>query len=378
MKLRTKCKLILLMVLVVCIFTACNKKDTTIGETSKIFDGFIISDSVVLQKPTSYIHIYDFETGKNQYLCNIPNCSHSTVDCTARTDLMYPFYFDNNLYLFGSEDGENYTLYQCNRYGENRRAWIENLEGYPRPDVMVIFEETLYYGASCWDKEKEEDYGVIYSVNLNNKEVQRYYIENHKEALSKVLVNNQSIFYTTGSTNLNLNEYIDFETGNISDIPWDELVTYTNYYQIDKSTGETKLLKCVESTSNNVVSGLISVDEDNLFYYLKDGIYEYCLDSGISNQIFAYTGEQIIDSIKMIDHMFLLELYDENNFLDKTFALIDNGRVVLEVENDNLSSYLGQIGERLFFHGINGLYMISYDDFINKRDNFMWLVDFVY
>ena len=360
------------------LLTGCGKETQTmeesLGETTEVFNIYMMSPSGVLRGDgQGYLHFYDRESGQTAYLCSQTGCLHQDANCGAYINGLYcAFYYDDNLYYIRFTVDENdraiYQLLRANRYGEERQQLAE-FSPLPFPPDIKQYEGKLYFFGSDWDYEEDKAEGGLFTVDLESGEfmqidhVEGYNIDYPLMSFSgQYYLTDRYLYRIYTSSNMDLNEFYDQETGAFLPINWDELVTTWLLYRTDRETGESELLiEEVEDSDEFVMMDIIEADGEEMIVRLYNRIIRY--ENGEEAEVlYEYTGEDILWTITRLgDEYLVCENKPENRFhILRDWEEADSFSALEE-----WCGCYGKAGNTIYFNTNSGLYAMDYEAFLN-------------
>ncbi|MGN1160049.1 MAG: hypothetical protein ACI4SE_07605 [Lachnospiraceae bacterium] len=351
----------LLLCVVMCLLSGCGKQEKTQGETTELFSTYTVSQSGVLKSDgLGYLHFFDKESGQVVYLCNRGGCLHRDSTCSAYAEaLLTAFFAEDQLYYFQVEAEERIKITKANRYGENRQV-IGYVQGIPLVADMNIAEEKLYFNCILYDKEKETSYYQCYAMDPESGEIAELpmpEIENEIGGMADFAVTDSYYYYTYALSDMNLNDYMNQDTGELSDVPWDEMQYTYRLYRINRENGEeTVLLEEQVSAERSFAQEILEADDKQILIYWGQQILWYDPLTGEKQVCYGEEGQENSWSIKQAgEYYILLELDGSGNY----HVLRDWQEV--GSFSGKMGTCLGACGGTVYFEGDGKLYYMDYE-----------------
>ncbi|MGN1158899.1 MAG: hypothetical protein ACI4SE_01765 [Lachnospiraceae bacterium] len=352
---------IFLFVLIVSL-AGCGKKETVQGETTEIFGTYTMSDAGALKSNgNGYLKFYDRESDSVVYLCNKVGCQHLDSDCNAYVEgLNEAFFYNDSLYIIQTADIENFYLIKANRYGEERQV-LGEFRTYPLPSSMVIFEDDLYFIGIGWDYETDTDIMQMCRLNLSDgsyEEIPNLETGYPLAELTSFLVTEDYNYLVYTAGNMDVSDFLDIESGTLTEVPWDEFKYTVLLYRVDRETLETEVLYQKElSGSENFSLRPLEVDGSRFILQVSNEIMEYDAATGQETLLYEISGSGQIkkageyyivwDYTSPVNFILLKDWKEEGTFMDESGAV---------------NTYFGTIGDTVYFGGDGVLYSMSYTD----------------
>lgn len=345
------------------LLSGCGNQVEECEETTELFSSYAVSQSGVLKGDGyGYLHFWDKESEQIVYLCNKAGCRHQDSSCSAYIDnLMTAFFADGHLYFFQVEAEEQIKITKADRYGENRKV-VGYIQGLPLVKEMKIVEGKLYVNCILYDKETETNRYQCYTMNLSDGKIVELpmpKIEDEIGGMANFAVTDSYYYYTYALSDINLNDYLNMDTGELSEVPWEEIEYTYRLYQINRESGEERILieECANAEQSFALQ-ILEVTQEYVLLYWDQQVLQYDVLTG-ERQVRYDLGEQDNSySIKKAgDYYVLLEL----NGLGNYYVLQDWQEI--GDFSANIGTCLGLCGENVYFEGDGKLYYIEYENF---------------
>lgn len=353
-----------LLLLAMGLFSGCgNGKEAAEGETTEIFGSWTISPAGILRVDEyNYLQFYSRESDSKVYLCNQAGCSHRDKSCSAYVEnLLTAFYYDDDLYLIQS-DNTHTRIQRANRYGENRQL-LGEAEIFPLVFSMQIYEGKLYFIGDKWDFEQDKSSQGLYAFDLKSGE-----IENFPNVDTGYLISNVSNFLLTErylytqytACDIDVNDYLDFNTGELQGIEWDSIVYTPLLYRTDRQTGETELL--LEEAGAELT--LLEAEGESFVLRLGDSILRY-EGKELADTLYTYSGDAAYWQVKPFSTGYLVSDLPRTS----QFRILEDFKETESFADPDgkVTSYYGAAGDALYFNGSIGnrgvLYSMEQKDF---------------
>lgn len=341
-----------------------NGKDAAAkGETTEIFGSWTISPAGILRvDERNYLRFYSQESDSTVYLCNQAGCSHQDKNCSAYVEnLRTAFYYNDYLYLIQS-DNTHTRIQRANRYGENRQLLGET-EAFPLSFSMRLYEGKLYFIGDMWDFEQDKNSQGLYAFDLKDGTMEVFSNADTGYPISNVadfLLTDQYIYTHYTACDIDVNDYFDFNTGELQGIQWDSIIYTPLLYRTDRQTGETDLL--IEEAGAELT--LLEAEGEKLVVRLGDSILRYEGKEPVET-LYTYSGGAEYWQVKSFGTGYLIsDLPSTSQFLilkdfTETGSFADpEGKATI---------YYGAAGDMLYFNGSIGnqgvLYSMEREDF---------------
>lgn len=358
----------LLLLLTAGLSLGCGKgKETSRrGETTELFGGsYTMSPAGVLRVgDRGYLQFFDRESAQTVYLCNQAGCNHRDADCSAYAEYLQNAFFANDeLYLIQFYGADRIQVMKANRYGEDRQI-LGELDVFPLPFAMCVYEDTLYFIGSGWEFEADNSTHAegLYTFQLKDGTL---------EALPNVdtgyLISNVSDFYVTDryiytqytASDTDLDDYFDFSTGELREIEWDSIVYAYLLYRTDRQTGETELL-IKEEGGDEVIVTILEAEGENFTVRLRDSILRY-EGKELAETLYTYSGDTAYWEVKPFTEGYLIC----ESGTEYRFRILENFTETGSFTDSegSVNYYYGAVGDTLYFGGDATLYYMELDDF---------------
>ena len=271
------------------------------------YTNYLISGGMMTESENGYYYIikkdncrnimfFDKTLGKSTVLCNSPNCTHDTEECSAFLDAsLNPSiqYYGGYIYYIGKDKEQNKYLYQMSPTGTERKK------------LFMLCSADEGYECKIW---------------LNNDTL-IYYIMNNKNTAFK-------IYSIDMKTNLK-KEVADLDGQHIGDIKFfdDTIVIditdkqYTNYYKCDLKSNTLTAIKtgCSQGGSYTVADGVVYYPDNHIIecYDLKNNKKLNNLLETDGDCFLSYDNNYIYAHIRKDNKNYETIIYDkENNIVD--------------------------------------------------------------
>lgn len=361
------------------LFTGCgNDAKNTKPETTEIFDFATISQSGVLLNNSRYFEFYDFATDRVVCLCNKPGCLHTDTECNGFCEgAIGSFFYNDSLYYFTNRNDGSYCydLYKASLYGENRQKVTGGFDGSPMSCQMQLSKNHLIYVNANVDKKVDF---TLYDIDLTNGSHVALDVtgllsnELYGISISDFVASDERVIVSYTGLNYDLNDYFDSASGELSGVPWDELMAYQQFVEYNLKTKEIKNIKDLNYKANEVSFNLLSLDGDVLTYFFEDKVYQYNIAKGQETVVFDlnYSGD-LLDIVKVYDD-YVFTLLDDN--YEYYYVIISEWKDEKRIYGESAMSTgqcIGYINYGVFFRGDYGLSMIAKEDYL--KDNFAFV-----
>lgn len=368
------------ILLVICLFlTGCGKQDAkdaaAQGETTDIFSSYTISPSGVLRNNgRNYLLFYDKKSDSSVYLCNRAGCRHIDNRCGAYYDNLYEaFFYNDQLYIITLNPTGNSQIFRANRYGEDRELLAET--SLPVLQQKIVGNEYYFFGPVMEEGDNGSSHSVgqlLCRLNLDTgdyKEFPAIDTGYPNASPGHFAATEDAIYLNYTASSVDVNDFFDFETGELKDITWDEIVQTDLLYRMDRNTGETKLLCTRETTGDLFGISVLEEREDALILYSPDRIWEYDPQTGAETILYAPAGGNA--QITQISR--LGEYYLVCDYANRRFVLLKDWQEAgsFSGSDQEIDTYFGISGDTVYFGRNGALCMIQYDDFVNGAYDFM-------
>lgn len=373
MQIKTRCTALLL---ILCLLLAgCGKqdaKDTAAqGETTEIFSSYTISPSGVLRSSSNYyLLFYDKESDSTVYLCNRAGCRHIDHDCGAYFENLYSaFFYHDSLYAVTilSLETESCEIFRANRYGENR----ELLAAISMPVLqMEIVGNEFYFFAPIMEKiDDNASHSVgqlLCRLNLDTGDYREFpAIDTGYPNASPghFTITENFIYLNYTASSVDFSDFFDYQTGELKDITWDEIVYTDLLYRVDRNTEDAELIYMRESMGG--VSGLSVLEEreHSLILSCSDRIWEYDPQTGAETVLYAPA-----DETSQLTEIYPLGEYNMVcDYKNSRFILLKDWQETgfLSMTEHEVDTFFGKCGDTVYFGRWGQLCAIAYDDLIN-------------
>lgn len=353
------------------LFAGCGKQSEVTGETTELFSSFMISQSGALRfDGYGYLHFYSKETDSWLYLCNRPSCLHRDSSCGAYWGEGYAhaFYYDNSLYVLQiASEAWDGRLFRANRYGEERQE-IGRTESFPAPAyTMQIVGSNLYYIGEIWSNDQNEETRVLCRVSLKDGSYDSlpqpdtgYSVESFQE----YAVTDEYLYYMYIVSDIDINDFIDWDTGEFTDESWKEIVYATQLYRMDRKTEVFELV--FERKTVGAVPHMVEIlkNRDEQFLLVLDNqVVEY--DSNTGETTLLLDMEAVAaegwSNMRPVGDLWVV------NMSHSQFILLEDWKEIDRFEGSAEAYYqvLGMSDEVVYFVGNNGLSYMDYEDMLN-------------
>lgn len=360
------------------ILTGCGKKESDIqGETTDIFGVYTISPSGALRDEDgkNYLRFYDRESDSIVYLCNRAGCRHIDHNCAAYFENMQEaFFYNDDLYVIISVPWEDSQIFRADRYGENR----ELLGTMPDPALQqeIIGNEFYFFGI-IWedvsDTSRRSAGLMLCILNLDTGDCEN--IPNvdtgyPNTSLEHFTVTDDFIYLSYTASSVDISDFFDFDTGELKDITWDEIVYTTLLYRMDRNTKETELVYTREKTGGTSTGGITVLEEkeNSLILSRMGRIFEYDLQTGEETVLYESADEEIYVH-KLRDHYLISSYWEHWSILLKDWQEVAS----FSWDDYEIDSYHGISGDAIYFSYFSGntnLCWIAYNDLIDGNYDF--------
>lgn len=281
-----------------------NTEQTAVTYTeNEDFQSFIDSSSAFAKGNNGYfflngMKLYYFDTNtKDSYIvCNLPNCTHNSVDCSAFFSIFsyYPFqlsYYNNSLYVLGwEEEGNNLRhnyIYQISLDNYKRKKAAYLFDGTDTSSVSFIIHRGYIYYIKSDSGELKETTSYLYRKKLGKtskkEKAEAIYefsgigasIIDIKASGNNLVVLNASFGDTEGNDYKTSYTFIDIHSLKSKEIVGNEaysLFAESNYIYYGKGTDT---IYCIDLTTNKEalfcdIKGPCYISADNNYIYFDN------------------------------------------------------------------------------------------------------------
>lgn len=372
-QIKTKCTALLLILCLV--LAGCGKQDAqdtaAQGETTDIFSSYTISPSGVLRNNGNYyLLFYDKESDSTVYLCNRAGCRHIDHDCGAYFEnLSNAFFYQDSLYAITMLSPESCEIFRANRYGEDRELLATI--SMPVLQMEIVGNEFYFFAPIMEEIDDNASHSVgqlLCRLNLDTGDYREFpTIDTGYPNASPghFTITEDFIYLDYAASNVNISDFFDYQTGELKDITWDDIVYTDLLYRVDRNTEDAELLYTRESKSGNGVSGLSVLEEreHSLILSCSDRIWEYDPQTGAETVLYASADEttQLTEVYPLGEYNMVCD-YKNNRFI-----LLKDWQEVrsLSGAEQEVDTFFGKSGDTVYFGRWGKLCAIAYDDLIN-------------
>ena len=354
-----------LLLLTVGLCSGCGKETAGNGETTELFGSYTVSPAGVLRVVNSrYLQFYSREADSTVYLCNQAGCSHQDKTCSAYVeDLQTAFYYNDDLYYIQSCGRDGVRIIRANRYGENREP-VGEVDVFPPSFTLCIDEDTLYFIGDKWNDGENASIRGLYAFRLSDGTFTAfpnidtgYLISN----VSDFLVSDRYIYTQYTTSNIDINDYFDADTGAFQGIDLKSVVYTQLLYRTDRKSGETEFLIKEEGKELSV----LEAEGESYILRLQDSILRYEGKEPVET-LYTYSGDTGYWAIKPLGEKYLIwERLQEC----KQFRILENFTETgcFTDPDGEVNDYIGAVGDTIYFGGNIGdrgtLYYMEMEDF---------------
>lgn len=309
--LNISCICIVIVIIISSLMTGCSSKNNKINtEQSSVsyvenedFQNFIDSSSAFAKADNGYyflngmkLYFFDTNTKESYIVCNKPNCTHNSADCSAFFSIFsyYPFqlsYYNNSLYVLGwEEEGNNLRhnyIYQISLDNYKRKKAAYLFDGTNTSSVSFIIHRGYVYYLKGYSEQLEETTANLYRTKLGNTsqkaEAEIIYefsgigaeISNIKASGNNLILMNSSYSDTNGDGYKTSYTFIDIHSLKSKEIVGNEaysLFAESNYIYYGKGTDT---IYCIDLTTNEEaffcdIKGPCYISADNNYIYFDN------------------------------------------------------------------------------------------------------------
>lgn len=186
------CIILIIITVISSISSGCTKEISNISTEQNAvayvenedFQSFIDSSSAFAKENNGYyflkgmkLYYFDTETKDAYIVCNKPNCTHNSVDCTAFFSIFsyYPFqlsYYNNSLYVLGwEEEGSNIRhnyIYKISLDDYKRKKAAYLYDGTDTSSVTFIIHRGYVYYVNNGGSELKDTTSYLYRKKIGN------------------------------------------------------------------------------------------------------------------------------------------------------------------------------------------------------------------
>ena len=350
-----------LLILTAGLCSGCGKEASETGETTELFGSYTMSPAGVLRVENSrYLRFYSREADSIVYLCNQAGCSHRDETCSAYVEnLQTAFFYHDDLYYIQSFGSDGIRVIRANRYGEDRQQVGEadvSLWTYK----VSIDGDTLYFIGDTWGPDEGAGVQGLYAFRLSDgtftafpKEDTGYLISN----VSGYLVSDRYVYTKYTTSDIDLNDYFDEDTGAYQGIDLTSVVYTQLLYRTDRQTGETELL--IKEDGEELT--ILEAEDESYIVRLQDRILRY-EGTEPAETLYTYAGGTKYWVIKPLGEKYLIvERLPEC----RQFRILENFAEtgIFADPAGEVNDYFGAVGDTLYFGGNATLYYMEMEDF---------------
>lgn len=367
------------------LLSGCEKKADT-GETTQVFGQYAIGPSGILHRNssyTSYMMFYDFASDEDVFLCSKTGCTHNNTECYAYLNALSAFYYKDSLYYFTNDEDGEINLIRANKYGENKEVITTGIQEYPDSQSFQIMEQDLYFIGMGYDMETERSYTALLRIDLETGEKDIDQIEDRKGERGNIeayLITEKELLIERGAYDIDLNEYLDTDNGELRDVPWEDVTSIIEIYSVNLETGNNDLMlrkerKLFDSQTGQMDSGyfnLIQYEDHILLYSYENQIIELNTETQEQQILYTYSGEESMSSVNRTGNYYICEFeYGYKFLILKDWEAIQ----FLNCSEYDIGWLYGMDQENCYFYDSNSkLLMIPIQKFVNGEMEFTNLV----